>query len=398
MAGKRRQKVRERDLTGLKYFDRLVPLLERLHEVGCERDKAGNRKLHFDQYCLMILLFLFNPIVSSLRALQQASELQKVQRKLGCERSSLGSLSEAKEVFDPERLKQIVAELGEQLEPIARDPRLKDLKHVVTLVDGTLLRGLPVLAQAMSADSRAAKVRGKARLHTQFELERYIPVRIDVTDGVGEGESDERAVLARALEKGRCYVTDRGYAKFVLFNQITAAGSSYVCRLRDNSRYEVLEERPLTPQDTAEGVILDATVRLGDTSKAEARPDHPIRLVVAVPYYAWDHREPGEMAVWVWQDGRARQPDVDDATWEGRLYRPLDPATLGDSIPPTLMELSVPSASHCYGNDVLSALNDGIEPKDSCDHDIPRFTWWDSMGSRVERVRFGWERGKIAGP
>ncbi len=280
MAGKRRQKVRERDLTGLKYFDRLVPLLERLHEVGCERDKAGNRKLHFDQYCLMILLFLFNPIVSSLRALQQASELRKVQRKLGCERSSLGSLSEAKEVFDPERLKQIVAELGEQLEPIARDPRLKDLKHVVTLVDGTLLRGLPVLAQAMFADSRAAKVRGKVRLHTQFELERYLPVRIDVTDGIGEGESDERAVLARALEKGRCYVTDRGYAKFVLFNQIAAAGSSYVCRLRDNSRYEVLEERPLTPQDTAEGVILDAIVRLGDTSKAEARPDHTIRLVV----------------------------------------------------------------------------------------------------------------------
>ena len=31
-------------------------------------DKAGNRLLHYDQYCLMVLVFLFNPICSSLRA------------------------------------------------------------------------------------------------------------------------------------------------------------------------------------------------------------------------------------------------------------------------------------------------------------------------------------------
>jgi hypothetical protein len=34
----------------------LTPLLEQLHDNGCERDKAGNRKLHFDQYTSMILL------------------------------------------------------------------------------------------------------------------------------------------------------------------------------------------------------------------------------------------------------------------------------------------------------------------------------------------------------
>ena len=50
MAGKKRKKIESKDITGLKYFDRLGPLLERLHEVGCERDKAGNRELHFDQY------------------------------------------------------------------------------------------------------------------------------------------------------------------------------------------------------------------------------------------------------------------------------------------------------------------------------------------------------------
>ncbi|MFA5874823.1 MAG: IS4 family transposase [Anaerolineales bacterium] len=280
MAGKRRGDVREEDVTGLKYFDKLAPLLARLHEVGCGRDKAGNRKLHFDQYCMLVLLFLFNPVVRSLRAIEQASELRKVQRKLGCQRASLGSLSEATDVFQPERLEEIIAELGEQLKPIARDPRLKDVQHALTLVDGTLLKGLPVLVQAAMLDPRAAKHKAKFRLHTQFDLERGVPIRIDVTEGSGRGEANERIVLAKALESGRCYVEDRGYAKFQLFNEIVAADSSYVCRLRDNSRYEIVQQRELCGDDAEAGVLLDAVVQLGDTGKAENRLDHPIRLVV----------------------------------------------------------------------------------------------------------------------
>ena len=57
---------------------------------------------------MLMLLYLFNPIVTSLRGNQQACELEKVQRKLGCPRASLGSLSEAATVFDSERLKEII--------------------------------------------------------------------------------------------------------------------------------------------------------------------------------------------------------------------------------------------------------------------------------------------------
>jgi hypothetical protein len=280
MAGKKRDDVREEDVTGLKYFDKLAPLLARLHDVGCQRDKAGNRTLHFDQYCMLVLLFLFNPVVRSLRAIQQASQLRNVQRKLGCLRASLGSLSEATEVFQPARLKEIIAELGAQLQPLARDPRLKDVRDVITLVDGTLIKGLPLLVQAALLDSRAAQHERKVRLHTQFDLERGVPIRIDVTEGVGRGEANERVVLCKALENGRCYVEDRGYAKFTLFNAIVAARSSYVCRLRDNSVYELVEPRTLTEEDHDAGVLFDAVVRLGETSAADARPDHPLRLVI----------------------------------------------------------------------------------------------------------------------
>ena len=278
MAGKKRKRVREKDITGLKYFDKLLPLFERLHEVGCERDRAANRRLHMDQYCTLILLYLFNPICVSLRAVQQASELKKVQRKLGCLRASLGSLSESTAVFEPERLQEIIAELGHELEPVGRDARLKHVRDTLTLVDGTLLSALPRLMEASLLKLETGSGLVKWRLHTHFEVERYVPTRIDVTPH-GGGDHDERAVLERTIDADRCYVMDRGFAKFTLFNKIVAVKSSYVCRIRDNSAMEVLEERPLSDADRAADVVQDAIVCLGQTGKAEARPDHPIRVV-----------------------------------------------------------------------------------------------------------------------
>jgi hypothetical protein len=225
---------------------------------------------------MLILLYLFNPVVKSLRGLQQASELKNVQKKLGCARTSLGSLSESVNVFDPERLKEIIAELGGQLEPLGRDPRLQDIRDTITLVDSTLLTILPHLTEAWVKPSNTSGL-VKWRLHTHFEVDRHVPRRIDVTPDAG-GEHDERAVLERTVEADRLYVMDRGYAKFALFNRIVAAKSSYVCRIRDNSVYEVLEEQPLSPAAIAERVTGDKIIALGADS-AKEKPDHRLRLI-----------------------------------------------------------------------------------------------------------------------
>ncbi len=176
-----RAEIAEKDITGLKYFDQLAPLLERLHDDACGRDTAGNRTLHFDQYCLLMLLYCFNPIVTSLRGLQQASELKNVQKKLGCSRASLGSLSEAATVFDPECLEEIVGELAGQLEPLAQDKRLSDIDLAITLVDGSLIAALPRIMEASFLKESTGSGMVKWRLHTHFEILRGIPVRIDVT-------------------------------------------------------------------------------------------------------------------------------------------------------------------------------------------------------------------------
>jgi Transposase DDE domain len=275
-----RAPVQPRDLQGLKYFDKIQPLIDRLHDDGCERDRAGNRKLHYDQYVMLILLAMFNPATRTLRALRQASTLDKVRKKLGVARTSLGALSEATAIFDPARLEGIVGALLAEV-PRARSVVGDAVPHVLTAVDGSVVKTLATLADAAYLRDRNGDVHAGWRFHTHFEIDRGVPVRMDVTPASNSGPNDEKAQLKQRLEADRCYVMDRWYGEFVLFNRIVKAKSSYVCRIRDNSDLrDVVEERVLSDAAIAAGVIGDAVVNLGPSSKAEAKPDHPTRVVL----------------------------------------------------------------------------------------------------------------------
>ena len=266
----KREKVKEEQLQGFKYFKAIAGMLESLHEAGCQRDRAGNRLLHMDQYMSLLLLYMFNPICTSLRAVQQASELKKVQRKLGCPRASLGSLSEAAQVFNSTLMQEIIQHLSDKLKPISSHSKLDDLPGILTAVDGTLLPALSKMTWALwKTDQQAVKV------HTQFDLQKHVPVKITVTDGNG----NEKDVLADHLEPGRIYVKDRGYAGLALFQQVLDANSSFVCRIRDNTVYDVLEEHPLTEDAKAAGILFDRKVRLGSNKKTKEQLSVPVRLI-----------------------------------------------------------------------------------------------------------------------
>ena len=122
MARPRRRALQASDIEGLEYFDTLLPLLARLKDIGTERDRAGNRQLFYDQYVCLLLLYFFSPTITSLRALQQASALEAVKRRLGIRATSLGSFSEAARLFDAEALHQILRELAVKAVPLVSEP------------------------------------------------------------------------------------------------------------------------------------------------------------------------------------------------------------------------------------------------------------------------------------
>ena len=270
IVSEKRTKIKEKDLQGFKYFKAISGMLESLHDAGCARDRAGNRILHMDQYMSLILLYMFNPICSSLRAVQQASTLTKVQRKLGCPRASLGSLSESARVFNSKLMSELVRDLGTKLRPLSGNAKLDDLAGIITAVDGSLINALSKMTWALwKHDQKAIKA------HTQFDLAKQVPVKITVTHGNG----NEKEVLADTLEAGRIYVMDRGYASFSLFQKILDAKSSFVCRLRDNSVYECLEEHDLTNEALDADILFDKTIRPGRDVTTRGKLEKPIRLI-----------------------------------------------------------------------------------------------------------------------
>jgi hypothetical protein len=271
MAAKQRTPIREKDLKGFRYFDRVLPLLDRLHEVGTARDKAGNRELFYDQYAALLLLYFFNPILSSLRGIQQASELDKVQKILGVQRVSLGALSEATGVFSAEPLRHIVRELAQEALPLKHGKEGHALRGL-TAVDGTLLPALPKMAWALwlDTDHRAAK------MHLHFDVLKGVPCDATFTPGTGS----EPGQLATALQPDRLYVVDRGYASYQLFRDILDASSSFIARVKDNTAFTIDHERSLTAEAQAAGVVRDVVVAKLGTDHHKDYLDKKVRLVV----------------------------------------------------------------------------------------------------------------------
>jgi hypothetical protein len=279
VSGSAKREILIDDLRGMKQLRRVTGLLSDLHEVGCGRDKAGNRELHFDDYVLLILLYLFNPMIDSMRTLQRVADLPLVQKRLGIKRFSLGSFSESCRVFEPLMLQGVVDQLAKGLLPVDREGLLKDLPGRLTLVDSTVIQTLCTVAEAMFLPLGDGRHSHAWRLHLQLDVDHHVPGAWEITEPKNTGKSDEKSVLRRNLSAGHTYVMDRWYAQFTLWNDIKTAGSSYVCRVRDNSVYDVIEDRPLEPQAIDAGVISDQIVRIGLSKKPSERADHPTRLV-----------------------------------------------------------------------------------------------------------------------
>ena len=252
--GKKRKGIEDHELKGFKYFKAINKMLESLHDTGCQRDKAGNRNLHMDQYASLILLYMFNPICTSLRSLQQVSELKKVQKFFGASRASLGSLSEASTVFDSKLLKNIIQELSTKLTNVSTIPGFNNSNDILTAVDGSLIEAVGKMAWALWRSDRNG-----IKVHCQYEILKGTPVSMEITDA----NASEKTVLAANLLPNRIYVIDRGYAKYSLLEEITKAKSSFVCRIRDNAVYKTIENKQLSDKATEGDIVFDKVVELG---------------------------------------------------------------------------------------------------------------------------------------
>jgi Transposase DDE domain len=256
-------------VVGFRYLEKFGPLFASLHSCGTEGDLAGNRRLYYDHYASLILLYFFSPTLTSLRGLQEITASVKVQQATGCTKTSLGSLSEAAGVFDAELLRPILADLAEKAVPVLTGKEAEALRGL-TAVDGTFFQCLPRMLWALWRDGHKG-----VKAHVHFDVLKGVPEDATVTVAA----SSEIEQLERTLKANRLYVVDRGYACYRLFALILKAGSSFLGRVKDNVAYEVQQERPPTAAARQAGVLRDVVVKRLGTDHHKDELNRPVRLV-----------------------------------------------------------------------------------------------------------------------
>lgn len=251
-----RDPLRPQDVGGFKYLQQVQDLLAPLRGA----DAHGNRELFMDQYASLLLLYFFNPVLTSLRSLQQATQLENVQEMLQIRELSLGALSHnGRYVFDPALLEPIVQQVATSARKTAQalgHPTLDQTRLTVIAADGSFLRALPSMSWALF---RTQSPHRGAKLHLQLDVRTGVPLHGELTTAM----ASEKKALAKALRTAALYLLDRGYSEYALFQKIHDAGSQFVARINDNATCAVQGQRALSKADEAAGVLCDQEVAVG---------------------------------------------------------------------------------------------------------------------------------------
>ena len=276
MAAKPKRQVSEAELSRWRLIEEFEQRLERAAAAAKEPRTFSDprRKLGQKDYLSLLLFGLFNPVVDSMRGLCAASRLRRVQAEICSAKVSLGSFSEAQAVVEPELLQRVFAELAAEQQSRNlqhNDQRLEPYRAQLLVIDGTLWRALPRMAWALWRSQHGRE--SALRLHLKFNLWEEKPVGALLTSA----RRCERAVLRGQLAAGEFYVGDRYYGEdYALFGELERAGCFYLLRLRQEARFEVMEEWSLSAADQAANVIFDGLVRLG---AGKSRQEQLVRLV-----------------------------------------------------------------------------------------------------------------------
>jgi len=131
---------------------------------------------------------------------------------------------------------------------------------------------LPKMAWALWLDARNRA----AKMHVHFDVLKGIPTHVTVT----AGQDSERDQLRASLQQGGFYVIDRGYRDWAFFQEIIAAGASFVGRVQDNTVIHAADERPLTAAAQAAGIVRDVVIDKTGNERHKNLLKHPLRIIV----------------------------------------------------------------------------------------------------------------------
>lgn len=254
---------------------RLIRLLEKQLQQLRDAPAHGNRILHYDHVVVAHLIAFFNPVVESLRVVENVFEQPRAQRLFKLPEVRRSTLSDAQRLFDPALLQPIVADLAQRVTRTPRAAQLDEVTRQIVAVDATFfdVAGRIVWARPHNQNS----TRGSIQMCLHFDVLDGVPVGFTLLGG----DQYEGTELARNIRPNTLYLLDRAYQSDDRLDAIATADSDFVVRLRRSANFLIQDHRPLTAADRLAGVQHDWVVTPTDRHYGFTVP---VRLVeITVP-------------------------------------------------------------------------------------------------------------------
>jgi hypothetical protein len=141
-------------------------------------------------------------------------------------------------------------------------------KNRLLSIDSTVV----TLCSKMFPWARYSRQKGAIKLHFTLDHAGYLPEAMVVTTG---SYSELTILRRRSYARGTILVMDRGFVDFGWFGQLNQNGVVFVTRIKTDTRYEVVEHRPVVG---GSGVIADEVIRLSSPATRKRYPE-ALRLV-----------------------------------------------------------------------------------------------------------------------
>jgi len=270
MAKSKNNQVKAKDLKGFKIIKRFRKILKKTKSPFAVHPSEldPRRKLSEKDYFSLFLFTYLNPVLKSMRGLCAASTLEKVKEKVCSNSVSLGTFSEAQNIFSPDLLLSVIQNLAAQFKPTFGDKRILEICKDFVAVDGSLIRALPRMSWALWLDENNRS----AKLHLHYSIIHQTVINASVT----HANSCERKELEKLIEKDFLYTADRYYGSdYSFFENFVRNEAYFAIRIRNDAVIHELKSFPITEEDRKLGVIWDKKIHLGD----KKNPKGPYRAI-----------------------------------------------------------------------------------------------------------------------
>jgi hypothetical protein len=117
-----------------------------------------------------------------------------------------------------------------------------------------------------------SRQKGAVKLHLTLNHAGYLPEALVLTTGT---YSELTIARRQQYGKGTILVMDRGFVDFAWFRRLDQSGVFFVTRIKTDTRYEIVEHRPVTPENN---IISDEGIRLTSRRSRRSYPK-PLRLI-----------------------------------------------------------------------------------------------------------------------